>query len=135
MSWLKWQGLTKRGYTVDQTSKKTALRKIPDDLYILTAQSEDQNISAAMVKCVTQASFTPPLVAGEVKVDSQVHGIIKSSQTFALNILAKGRFDLAFTVFRSAKRKGQWVVDSLFGLALLACQSLKNPRHLSSVIW
>ena len=47
---------------MDETSKKTALRKIPDDLYILTAQSEDQNISAAMVKWVTQASFTPWLV-------------------------------------------------------------------------
>ena len=135
MSWLEWWGLTKRGYTVDQTSKKTALRKIPYDLYILTAQSEDQNISAAMVKWVTQASFTPPLVAVGVKVDSQVHGIIKSSQTFALNILGKDRLDLAFTFFRPAQRKGQWVVDSLFGLALLACQSLKNPRHLSSVIW
>jgi|TARA_B110000263_G_scaffold238046_1_gene238902 flavin reductase (DIM6/NTAB) family NADH-FMN oxidoreductase RutF len=120
---------------VDQTSKKTALRKIPDDLYILTAQSEDQNISAAMVKWVTQASFTLPLVAVGAKVDSQVHGIIKSSQTFALNILGKGRLDLAFPFFRSAQRKGQWAVDNLFGLALLACQSVKNPRHLSSVIW
>jgi hypothetical protein len=73
-------------------------------------------------------------VAGNVKVDSQIHGIIKSSQTFALNILGKDRLDLAFTFFRPAQRKGQWVVDSLFGLALLACESLKNPRHLLSVI-
>mgnify|MGYP004103395579 CR=1 FL=1 len=41
MSWLEWWGLTKRGYTVDQTSKKTALRMMPYDLYILTAQSEE----------------------------------------------------------------------------------------------
>jgi flavin reductase (DIM6/NTAB) family NADH-FMN oxidoreductase RutF len=47
---------------VDQTSKKTAPRKSPDDLYILTAQNEDQNILAAMVKWVTQASFTPWLL-------------------------------------------------------------------------
>jgi flavin reductase (DIM6/NTAB) family NADH-FMN oxidoreductase RutF len=120
---------------VDETSKKTALRMIPYGLYILTAQSEDQKFSAATVNWVTQASFTPPLVAVGVKVASQIHGIIKSSQTFALNILGKGQLDLAFTFFRSAQRKGQWVVDSLFGLALLACQSLKNPRHLSSVIW
>jgi flavin reductase (DIM6/NTAB) family NADH-FMN oxidoreductase RutF len=120
------------GYTVDQTRKKTALRMMPYDLYILTAQSEDQNISAATVNWVTQASFTPPLVAVGVKFNSQIHGIIKRSQTFALNILGKDQLDLAFTFFKPVQRKGQTIVGSLFGLALLARQSLKNPRHLSS---
>ncbi len=53
---------------MDETSKKTARRMIPYGLYILTAQSEDQNISAATVNWMTQASFTPPLVAVAVSV-------------------------------------------------------------------
>ncbi len=53
---------------MDETCKKTALRMIPYGLYILTAQSEDQNISAATVNWVTQASFMLPLVAVAVSV-------------------------------------------------------------------
>ena len=46
---------------MDEGAKKTALRMIPYGLYVLTAEDEDQNISAATVNGVTQASFKPPL--------------------------------------------------------------------------
>ncbi len=111
---------------MDETSKKTALRMIPYGLYILTAQSEDQNISAATVNWVTQASFTPPLVVVGVKVDSQIHGIIKSSQTFALNILGKGQLDLAFTFFKPAQREGQTIGGQPFRPGTTGAPILEN---------
>ena len=46
---------------MDEGAKKTALRMIPYGLYVLTAEDKDQNISAATVNWVTQASFKPPL--------------------------------------------------------------------------
>ena len=90
---------------MDADAKKTALRMIPYGLYVLTAEAGDA-ISAATVNWVTQASFSPPLVAVGVKVDSQVHGLIKQAGAFALNVLGKGQGPLAFTFFKPAERQG-----------------------------
>ena len=84
---------------MDANVKKTVLRMIPYGLYVLTAESP-AGISAATVNWVTQASFTPPLVAVGVKVDSHAHALIKESKTFALNVLGKGQQAIAFTFFK-----------------------------------
>ena len=71
---------------MDENAKKTALRMIPYGLYVLTAEDQDGNLSAATVNWVTQASFEPPLVAVGVKGDSAAHAIIQESGSFALNV-------------------------------------------------
>ncbi len=92
---------------MDQNAKKTALRMIPYGLYILTAQTVDGRISGAAVNWVTQASFQPPLVAVAVKADSTIHGLIKDSQAFALNVLGKDQGPIAFAFFKPVVREGQ----------------------------
>jgi flavin reductase (DIM6/NTAB) family NADH-FMN oxidoreductase RutF len=98
---------------MDADAKKTALRMIPYGLYVLTAEAGDA-ISAATVNWVTQASFAPPLVAVGVKADSQVHGLIKQSGAFALNVLGKGQQPLAFTFFKPAERQGNTISGQAF---------------------
>lgn len=98
---------------MDQDMKKTALRMIPYGLYVLTAESP-AGTSAATVNWVTQASFTPPLVAVGVKADSQVHAIIKEANAFALNVLGKGQQNLAFTFFKPAQREGSTISGEPF---------------------
>ena len=93
---------------MDQDTKKTALRMIPYGLYVLTAESP-AGTAAATVNWVTQASFAPPLVAVGVKADSHVHGIIKETNAFALNVLGKGQQALAFTFFKPATRQGSTI--------------------------
>jgi len=90
---------------MDQDMKKTTLRMIPYGLYVLTAESP-AGTGAATVNWVTQASFTPPLVAVGVKADSGVHAIIKQANAFALNMLGKGQQAMAFTFFKPAQRQG-----------------------------
>ena len=91
---------------MDPTNRKTALRMIPYGLYVLTAESADGQVAAATVNWVTQASFEPPLVVVGVKADSSAHGVIKQSQSFALNILGKGQQGMAFTFFKPTTRDG-----------------------------
>ena len=85
---------------MDPNAKKTALRMIPYGLYVLTAKDGD-DVAAATVNWVTQASFAPPLVVVGVKADSHAHAVIKKTKAFALNVLGKGQqqsqhaFDLA----------------------------------------
>ena len=94
---------------MDENAKKTALRMIPYGLYVLTAEDQDGNLSAATVNWVTQTSFQPQLVAVGVKTDSQVHGIIKKTSTFALNVLGKGQQGIAYTFFKPAEKDGQTI--------------------------
>jgi flavin reductase (DIM6/NTAB) family NADH-FMN oxidoreductase RutF len=93
---------------MDQNVKKTALRMIPYGLFVLTAESKT-GVAAATVNWVTQASFTPPLVAVGVKADSGAHAVIKESSAFALNILGKGQQAMAYTFFKPAERQGSTI--------------------------
>ena len=48
---------------------------------------QDGRLSAATINGVTQASFTPPLVAIGVKTDSQTRALIDESKAFVLNLI------------------------------------------------
>jgi flavin reductase (DIM6/NTAB) family NADH-FMN oxidoreductase RutF len=94
---------------MDQNMKKTALRMIPYGLYVLTAESKSGAAAAATVNWVTQASFTPPLVAVGVKADSGAHAVIKEANAFALNVLGKGQQAMAYAFFKPAERQGSTI--------------------------
>ena len=94
---------------MNDDAKKTALRMIPYGIYVLTAEGSDGSVAAATVNWVTQASFTPPLVAISVKTDSGAHAMIKDAQVFALNVLGKGQQGLAFNFFKSHDRDGDTI--------------------------
>lgn len=87
---------------------------IPYGLYVLTAESDGGEVSAATVNWVTQASFEPPLVVVGVKSDSSSLAIIKKSRAFALNVLSKGQQGLAFTFFKPAVHEGDLVSGTKF---------------------
>lgn len=87
---------------MDPNAKKTALRMIPYGLYVLTAKDGDE-VAAATVNWVTQASFAPPLVVVGVKADSHAHAVIKKTKAFALNVLGKGQQKAAFAFFKPAE--------------------------------
>jgi flavin reductase (DIM6/NTAB) family NADH-FMN oxidoreductase RutF len=95
------------GAKMDEDAKKTALRMIPYGMFILTAKAKQgQDISAATVNWITQASFAPPLIAVGVKADSGAHQHIKDTGQFAINVIGKDQINTAFTFFKSNEREG-----------------------------
>ena len=88
---------------MDADAKKTALRMIPYGIYVLTADDGKGNVAAATVNWVTQSAFQPPLVVVGVKTDSGAYPLIKSTKTFALNMLGKDGKGAAFTFFKPTK--------------------------------
>jgi len=111
---------------MDANAKKIALRMIPYGLYVLTAQGKDGRVTAATVNWVTQTAFEPPLVVVGVKADSHVHGLIKESKAFALNILGKDHKDLAFTFFKPLEREGNTIGGQPFRLGSLGAPILEK---------
>ena len=99
---------------MDANVKKTALRMIPYGLFVLTAKGKNDEVAAATVNWVTQASFAPPLVVVGVKTDSAGHALIKDTKAFALNVLGKGQQALAFTFFKPAEKKGDTISGEPF---------------------
>ncbi len=91
---------------MDPTAKKTALRMIPYGLYVLTAETDEGEVGTATVNWVTQASFEPPLVVVGVKADSGVHGVMKKTGAFGLNVLGKDQTGVAFAFFKPAVKEG-----------------------------
>jgi flavin reductase (DIM6/NTAB) family NADH-FMN oxidoreductase RutF len=91
---------------INNDVKKTVLRMIPYGLYILTSHGANDQLAAAAVNWVTQASFKPPLLAVAVKADSFAHTLIQESGVFALNVLGKDQSGTAFTFFKPTVRDG-----------------------------
>jgi flavin reductase (DIM6/NTAB) family NADH-FMN oxidoreductase RutF len=90
---------------MDEQAKKTALRMIPYGLYVLATQSGDE-VSAAAINWVTQASFKPPLLALGIKTDSGAFAHLKDGAPFAMSILGSGQKDTAFAFFKPTERDG-----------------------------
>lgn len=90
---------------MDEQAKKTALRMIPYGLYVLGVKDGDQ-ISAATINWVTQASFTPPLLAMGIKTDAAGFALLKKKVPFALSILGTGQKDTAFAFFKPTEQDG-----------------------------
>lgn len=99
---------------MDGDAKKTALRMIPYGIYVMTAKSGDGSVAAATVNWVTQTSFSPPLVAIGVKVDSGALVAVNETRSFALNMLGKGQQGLAFGFFKPAEVDGHKVNGETF---------------------
>ncbi len=95
-------------------AKKTVLRMIPYGIYVLTALDGKGGVAAATVNWVTQTAFSPPLLVVGVKADSGAAAVVKSTGTFALNMLGKDGKGLAFTFFRPAELDGEKISGQSF---------------------
>jgi flavin reductase (DIM6/NTAB) family NADH-FMN oxidoreductase RutF len=90
---------------MDPQAKKVALRAINYGLFVLTAIDGD-DVGAAGVNWLTQASFEPPLIATAVKTDNDTHRLIERTGKFAVNVLAEDQLDIGKAFFRSATLDG-----------------------------
>ncbi len=97
---------------MDNQAKKTALRMIPYGLYVLGTR-QDEELGAATVNWLTQASFEPPLLAMGVKTDGAAFQHLRAHANLALSILGTGQKDIAFAFFKPTERDG----DTLNGYA------------------
>ncbi len=93
---------------MDEQAKKTALRMIPYGLYVLGSTDGDE-LSAAAVNWVTQASFNPPLLAMGVKADSASFKHLQPGSEFALSVLGTGQKDMAFAFFKPTEKDGETI--------------------------
>lgn len=109
---------------MDLEAKKKVLRSFTYGLYILTARDRE-DYAAGTVNWVTQASFTPPLVALGVKRDSRLHELIQRTGRLALMTLAQDQKQIAQDFFKPTVREGSTLnghpfePSPTFGLPLL----------------
>ena len=87
---------------MDPKEKKHIMKLFTYGLHVMTGQDGDE-IAAATVSWVAQASFEPPLIMVGVKVDSGIHAVVKETGVFALNVLGADQKDVAASFFRPSK--------------------------------
>lgn len=93
---------------MDPQFKKVALRAINYGLHVLTAIDGD-DVGAAGVNWLTQASFDPPLIAAAVKTDNDTHRLIERTGQFAVNVLGEDQLEIGKAFFRSATLEGDTI--------------------------
>lgn len=96
------------------------LRKIPHGLYVCGVK-DGEEVNGFTASWVMQASFQPPLVVNCVKQDSVSHTMLKSSQVFALSVLAADQKPIAQNFFKPQRRVGNKFEDVEFYLGETGC--------------
>jgi flavin reductase (DIM6/NTAB) family NADH-FMN oxidoreductase RutF len=84
---------------MDPQHKRAALRAINYGLYVVTAKHGDQ-IGAAGVNWVTQASFEPPLVVVCIKEGTDTHDLAIAAGGFVVNVVGEDQIEVAKSFFR-----------------------------------
>ena len=98
---------------MDEAAKKTALRMIPYGLFVVSMKDGD-NVTAAAINWVTQASFAPPLVVLGAKAGTSSTDMIEKSGLFCVNVLEAGSKDLASKFFAHVEANGNKFGDVEF---------------------
>lgn len=93
---------------MDPETKKKALRMFTYGMYVVTVADREQ-VAAGAVNWLSQASFQPPLLMVGIKVESNLHRLMRASGSFAVNILAEDQKDLASAFFGPAKIAGKTI--------------------------
>jgi flavin reductase (DIM6/NTAB) family NADH-FMN oxidoreductase RutF len=88
---------------MDEQTKKTALRMFTYGMYAVTAKHGDE-VAAMTANFLTQSSFTPPMVAVAVEVDSKTHRVIEASGAFAVNVFEDVQRELAGLLGRKSRK-------------------------------
>jgi flavin reductase (DIM6/NTAB) family NADH-FMN oxidoreductase RutF len=87
---------------MDTETKKKVLRQISYGLYVMTATAGEE-MAAATVTWLSQASFDPPLVMVAVRNGSHLHALVDRARAFAINIVGQGQADMAAAFFRPSR--------------------------------
>jgi flavin reductase (DIM6/NTAB) family NADH-FMN oxidoreductase RutF len=93
---------------LDAQAKKTALRALNYGLHVLTAKADDE-LAAAGVNWLSQASFEPPLVVAAIKTDNDTHRLVEATGVFAVNVLGADQLDIGKAFFRSSTVEGDTI--------------------------
>ncbi len=90
------------GLSIDHSQ---VLRQFPYGLYLVGA-SRNGHPLIILANWVTQVSFSPPLVAFAVEVQSKMHEFIADAGYFSVNVIPAGNPELARAFLKSYEPKG-----------------------------
>ncbi len=93
---------------LDPQAKKIALRAINYGLYVVTARYGEE-LAAAGVNWLTQASFEPPLVVAAIKTGNDSHRLIEAGGAFAVNVLGRDQLEIGKAFFRTSVVEGDTI--------------------------
>ncbi len=88
----------RRGNSMDATIKRKTLRLLSNGVYILTSRCGDQ-LGAATVTWISQASFRPPLLMAALRNESNVYRCLAASRVAALHIVGSHQKSIAQKFF------------------------------------
>ncbi len=115
-------------------AKKTTLRMFTNGVYILTSR-HDEEIGAATVTWVSQASFTPPLLTVAVRPTNSVFRCLAKSAVAVLHVLGHHQTDLAKKFFTPTAVQDDTINGEPFSHGAMRAPILSNaPAYLECTV-
>ncbi len=95
---------------------KTALKLMPYGFYAITSKTaSDEN--AMVANWVTQASFSPRLLALGIQNDCHSYGLIKEGQVFTVNIFQEADQEAMMPFTKSRAKKPDKMIEATYTAA------------------
>lgn len=113
---------------MDPKTKQKTLRLLTNGMYVLTSKGCDDQLGAATITWVSQASFKPPLLMVAIRKDSGVFHCLRESRVAVLHVLASDQRDIAQKFFAKSKNSGTALKGEPFSEGKTSAPVLKNLR-------
>lgn len=92
---------------------KDALKRMPYGFYSITSRSDD-DVNAMVANWVTQASFSPRLLALGLAKDAYTHQVISDGGVFAVNIFKKEDQEAMMPFTKGRKKKPEKMEEATY---------------------
>ena len=101
--------------------KKTILRKIPNGLFIITA-NKGENATGTVISFVSQISIDPPYIGLAIRKDSSFYEVAKKNEYLAIHLPSKEQQSIVSSFFKIKDQSP----DSINGYSF-KWSELENP--------
>ena len=91
---------------MDESLKRSVLRKLPYGMSVMTAVGAGGMPAASTLTWISQCSFHPPLVMIAIQKTTRMHEEVLASGGLAVNLLGEGQKDIAKVFFRAPAAEG-----------------------------
>jgi flavin reductase (DIM6/NTAB) family NADH-FMN oxidoreductase RutF len=92
---------------------KDALNRMPYGFYAITTRS-GEDVNAMVANWVTQASFTPRMIAMGIQKTCYSHGLMESGKVFAVNIFHKEDVEVIKPFTKGRSKNPDKMVDAKY---------------------
>lgn len=110
---------------MDEKARRTALRKLPYAVNVVTVKADDR-VNGFAVSWISQCSFSPPMLMLAIKRGGFSYELLDQGRVFVLNVLSAGQESIAEKFFQPVDYSATKIAGLTYSRGVTGAPILKD---------